>query len=206
MLYRFLILFFSLVLRIAFRYEIVNRPKKSPGTPLLVCANHLSLIDIVSLACAYPDRLYFVAKEELNHVFLFSAIFRHLGTIFVDRESNDIDAMRQMLSLLKEDKKLAIFPEGTRVKSIDPRNMKEGIGLLAQRAGVPIQCVQLDAHYHFRGSVRVIFKELYVPEKLPLAQRRAQRQEIVREVFNRIYDRKEPLEAFQEEKHVHSNQ
>ena len=80
--------------------------------PVLIAANHLSWLDIITIhsACA----MGFVAKAEIDNWLLFGFIARTGGTIFHRRGSHDSanGVATLMVERLKQGRRVAIFPEG----------------------------------------------------------------------------------------------
>lgn len=123
--------------------RVTGREKIPPG-PAVVCAPHSSYTDPVLIAHALTLRhkLYFMAKAELFRVPLLGPLITALGAYSTDRSSSGLGAVRTSMRLLKEGKKILIFPEGTRLRE-DSVNAKTGAIRLAQKLGVPILPVYL---------------------------------------------------------------
>lgn len=175
---------------IAFRMESVHLPDQRPDTPLLLCPNHQSMLDIVAMIVTYPEPLVFVAKEELAHSVL-GPIYKRLGTIFVDRDRVGMSTIRSILSCMEKNQPVVIFPEGTRVKEVDPANMKEGVSFIAQKSGAALLPVYIEADYRFRGRVRVHYRALLDQGPFQDLPKKDQRQALTTALFEAIYDRKE---------------
>jgi len=79
-----------------------------------------------------------MAKKELfERPFIKVALY--LADAFpVDREKQDIRAVKKALTILKKGEVLGLFPEGTRRPEGNPGNLKSGSVMLAVKSGVPI--------------------------------------------------------------------
>ena len=79
----------------------------------LVCANHLSYLDILVCAAAAP--CVFVSKIEIRRWPLFGFFARAAGTIFIDRQSRaSTDAVAQQIgAVFATGVPVLLFPEGT---------------------------------------------------------------------------------------------
>ncbi len=64
-----------------------------------------------------------------------------MGAIPLDRKSGDISAVRRALRILKSNKPLVVFPQGTRGKSLD--DYTDGVGFIAQKAKVPVYVARI---------------------------------------------------------------
>lgn len=83
------------------------------GGPVLLVANHISWLDILTLHAARHCR--FVSKADLRDWPLIGRLAAGAGTLFIERESRR-DAMRvvhHMADSLRAGEVLAVFPEGT---------------------------------------------------------------------------------------------
>ena len=72
-----------------------------------------------------------MAKTELFKNKLFGWILKKLGAYPVNRGGNDIQAVKNTLGYLKDNKQLVIFPEGTRVKENESVDLKNGVSMFA---------------------------------------------------------------------------
>ena len=113
-----------------------NLPK---GKAILSC-NHYSNWDIALYILNTTEKIKILAKKELFKNKLFGAILRNFGGIEIDREGNDINAIKNCMKALKSDKKLFVFPEGTRLKNEADilGEIKSGMALIAIKTKTPI--------------------------------------------------------------------
>ncbi|WP_034385785.1 1-acyl-sn-glycerol-3-phosphate acyltransferase [Deinococcus sp. YIM 77859] len=111
-----------------------------PGTALIVAGNHRTGLDPFLIAAALPPgrHLQFMAKKEL-FVPVIGAIIRAGGSFPVDRQANDLGAVRTGLRILQRGGTLGIFPEGTRGGG----EVQGGVALLALKGQAPILPVGL---------------------------------------------------------------
>ena len=111
-----------------------------PEGPVIVCANHSSYFDPILLALAFTRKhfLRFMAKKELFRVPVIGWAIKNAGAFPVDRKANDVGAIRTAMRILKEGKKLMVFPEGTRVAEDDATAAKAGAIHLASKLKVPL--------------------------------------------------------------------
>ena len=104
------------------------------------------------------------AKKELFQVPILKFFLKAFGAYPVSRGENDINAIRYSLKALKNDEKLIIFPEGTRVKPGMKSEPKSGSAMLALKAKVPIVPVYITpGRKAFRGCT-LTFGDPYYPE------------------------------------------
>ncbi len=139
MLYRFLKVLIWIYYKIFFRATVVgveNIPKKGAA---ILCGNHSSNFDPVTMA-AYINRLpHYMAKKELFEVTGLGWLITHLHAFPVDRESAaDMKAFRSALQVLKSGEILGIFAQGARVKAGDEKAAKAGVALIAMKGNAPV--------------------------------------------------------------------
>ena len=118
--------------RILFPAKVINK-KNMPAKRGIIACNHLALIDPAILAVHTGRHLHFIAKKELSRVPIFGAAIPKAGSVLVERGVPDVVAVKKVLKILKDDKILAVFPEGTRNKqdSEDMQELKSGAVMFA---------------------------------------------------------------------------
>lgn len=111
-----------------------------PEGGALVCGNHSSAIDPFFLAFALGKGrpICAMAKESLLKIPVIGLLLKLVGTFAVKRGASDIHAVKYAMERLKEGEYVAMFPEGTRVKSREEGEPKTGAVMLACRTGVPV--------------------------------------------------------------------
>lgn len=155
MFYKIVLVILKVLVFFIFDVKIHNKEnldKTSGG--LIVCGNHISMIDPVILAISTKRSIHYMAKKELFENKFWSFIFRNLGAFPVDRQGVSLSAIKSSLKVLNNDGVLGIYPEGTRVKKgYDESNAKAGIALIANKAKVKILPVYVEGPYKFRGKI-----------------------------------------------------
>lgn len=113
-----------------------NIPRK--GRMIFVC-NHQTNFDAVIIAAKIVKRrFYYMAKSEMFKNKFAGGFFKALGLYPVNREKNDIQAVKKTLTLLKKEKAICIFPEGTRRDADEVADAKNGVALFALKTKSPI--------------------------------------------------------------------
>lgn len=146
----------NVVFRIVYRIEVVGRKNIPKEGRIVLCSNHISNLDPIMLAIAVPRPISYMAKKELFQNKLLGKLLLTLGAFPVDRQGSDLSAIRNSLKILKEEKILGIFPEGTRVDKMNLENAKSGIGLIAIKGKSPVVPVYIDANYRVFSKVKII--------------------------------------------------
>lgn len=141
--YRFLRKILAPIIRCGMRIHTYGSEKEQAEGPLIVCANHTAMLDVLSLAFSFKRQLRFLGKKELFKIPLVGAFFRALGAYAVDRGTGDVAAIKKTLSILEEGEIVAMFPQGTRYMYVDPAEteVKSGVGMMVYRSKANVQPV-----------------------------------------------------------------
>ena len=141
-----------------------------PEGAAVICPNHSSLCDPVMACFAFTRRqqLHPMAKIEVRRIPILGKLLEWGGVIFVDRGAADVHAIKSALKLLKDGRKLLIFPEGTRVRNgVDkhgrPPVAHTGAALLASRTGVPLVPMYIPETKNWFRPTTVVIGKPFMP-------------------------------------------
>ena len=169
--YRFIRGFFGGFFKLVYRVKIVGRENEITDKPYIVCANHTSLMDVVMLVISFKGQINFMAKKEIFKVPILRSFVKAMGGFPIDRKGSDVAAIKKTISMLNEGNNIGIFPQGTRCPFKNPRDteVKDGIGMIASRAGVGFMPVYIKTKREklslFRRT-KIVIGEYISPEEL----------------------------------------
>ena len=145
---------------------IVTGRANIPAGACVICANHSNYIDPLLLIYAFglPCFLHCMSKKENMEKPVIGWLYKMCGAFGVNREEQDIAAARTTLKLLKEGKKVVIFPEGTRTPVNDAEAGKTGAVRFAAKCGVPIVPVFITRGKKVFHLVRIRIGEHFEPQ------------------------------------------
>ncbi|HTO13327.1 MAG TPA: lysophospholipid acyltransferase family protein [Candidatus Binatia bacterium] len=126
------------IMKLLFRLEAHGTEHVPATGPVLLVANHSSVLDPPLVGGMTPRRLTFLAKAELFGIPGFGWLIRRLGAQPLRREGADPSALRTAQRVLQAGGALLVFPEGTRGEEGVLREAKPGAALLAMQTGVPV--------------------------------------------------------------------
>jgi 1-acyl-sn-glycerol-3-phosphate acyltransferase len=106
--------------------------------PVLVIANHQSVLDPVLVGLSTRRHLQSVARKTLYRHRLFARLINSLNAIPIDLEGVGKEGIRQILRELEKGQAILLFPEGTRTIDGKVHQLRPGIHLLLRRAQAPI--------------------------------------------------------------------
>ncbi|MBO5394614.1 MAG: 1-acyl-sn-glycerol-3-phosphate acyltransferase [Clostridia bacterium] len=114
--------------------------KNIPKGACIIVSNHTSNADAANLATHTWEKKYYLAKKELFKSKFVGGVLKSWGGIPIDRAGNDLSAIKESLKVLKNGKKLVIYPEGTRNnnENMELGEVKQGAAMLAIKGKVPV--------------------------------------------------------------------
>lgn len=110
---------------------------------VIICCNHVSLIDPVVILSEAKGKVNFLGKIELFKNKLLSWLFKKMAVIPVNRGHGSSNAIKTSVSLLNKKETLCIFPEGTRSKTKKLLPAKSGTALIAFMAQADVLPVSI---------------------------------------------------------------
>lgn len=158
MLYRFGHFVFRIVYRVFYRRRVYGRELLPDQGPLIICSNHISWQDPLSVGTALPPRyrVKFMAKGELFHNPIAGYVLKKVGAFPVDRRIADYGAIRRSFRILDEGGVIGLFPEGTRSRTGELQKIQHGAALIAGRSGAPVLPVLVVGPYRFGHPLSII--------------------------------------------------
>jgi 1-acyl-sn-glycerol-3-phosphate acyltransferase len=132
----------------AIRYDLSALDALRDERALVITTNHPSLIDIVLIASRLPRTVCIMKADLLNNPLL------GMGARLAGYISNDSpwSMIRRSVTSVQSGSQLLIFPEGTRTETPPLSPFKEGFGMIAQRAGAPVQTLFIETNSPFLGK------------------------------------------------------
>jgi len=118
--------------------EIIGIENLPESGGLIIASNHVSYLDPAVLAASVNRKIYFIAKKEIFKNTFISFILKNVNAFPVDRKNIDIIAFKKTINILREEKVLGIFPEGTRSSNGELQELKLGAIKIALKTGIPI--------------------------------------------------------------------
>ena len=186
-MYRFLVSIVSVLVKLIYRVKINGIENLKDDQPFIISANHIHIFDPVILATLTKRQIFFLSKKELFEKKLFAKFFGKLGVIPVDRDNTDIKAIKSCFRVIRDGNILGIFPEGTRVKTVDINNMKKGVALIALKNKVNILPIHIEGTYRIFSKITVEIYPMIEINNFENMEDSEAIDKLTEELFNQIY-------------------
>lgn len=116
--------------------------------PLIIAANHPSLLDAVLIVSRLPNAVCVMKAALMENIF-FGAATRLAGYI---RNHPPLAMILNSREALQTGAHLVIFPEGTRSENFPLDTCTSSTGLIASRTGIPIQTLLIEYSTPYMGK------------------------------------------------------
>ncbi len=152
----------NVLFKMCYRPTIIGKSFIPKEGRIVLAGNHTSNLDCLLLIVSTKRTIHFLAKDSLMKG-LKGKIFKGMGIIPVDRSKKDPKSLNQAIEILKSNKVIGIFPEGTinRTEEIT-MPFKYGAVKMASATHSNIVPFVITGSYHlFRKHIRIEFLEPY---------------------------------------------
>ncbi|MCD8502667.1 MAG: 1-acyl-sn-glycerol-3-phosphate acyltransferase [Bacillaceae bacterium] len=140
-----------------YKVEVIGQEHFPKENGVLLCSNHINVLD-PPLVGAYLKRpVHFMAKAELFETPILKWLVPRLNAFPVRRGMSDKQALRQGLKIIKEKKVLGIFPEGTRSKAGELQKGLAGAGFFALKTEAEVVPVAIIGPYKKFRKLKIIY-------------------------------------------------
>jgi cytidylate kinase len=160
---------FGAAYRTLFGLRIIGAENLILSGPVLIASNHQSYLDPPLIGNLYKTEMVFFARKSLFKGFG-KWLYPQWNAIPIDQEKPDMSSMKTVIRNLKEGWRVLVFPEGQRTLTGEIGEAAPGIGMIAAKAGVPIQPVRIYGADKAlaRGSSKISFARITVKVGPPI--------------------------------------
>lgn len=138
----------SLTLLFPIRFDLSALDALASEGPLIIAANHPSLLDAVLICSRLPNAVC-VMKASLMDNIVFGVGARLAGYI---RNNAPLAMILSARETLQEGAHLVIFPEGTRTEKFPLDTCSASLGLISSRTSIPVQTLLIDYSNRYLGK------------------------------------------------------
>ena len=137
----------------------------------VIAANHQSAFDTIFFLAAF-DKTIYIIKKELIFIPVYGWYAMRLGNIYIDRKKK-IESIKKIskniVSLIKKEYKVVIFPEGTRQAPKKIGAIKPGVFMIQELLKKPIFPVYINSGETWpRNSFKIKNKNIFIKSLKPI--------------------------------------
>jgi 1-acyl-sn-glycerol-3-phosphate acyltransferase len=138
-----------------FSLRVVHPERMVESGPLIIAVNHSSFFDPPLAGICSKRGVFYLARKTLLKWPFFGPLFPAMNVIPVERDGNDMSALREVIKKIKEGNAVVLFPEGTRSPDGRLQPARAGIGLVIAKTGAPVMPMRIfGAHEAFPKNAK----------------------------------------------------
>ncbi|WP_405114740.1 lysophospholipid acyltransferase family protein [Paenibacillus sp. FSL K6-1217] len=157
MIYAFCVALLRMIYAILFPLKVVGRENVPKEGGVLLCANHISLLDPMTIGIKLKRQVRYMAKAELFDVPVLGWLIKKVGAFPVKRGGVSKESIKTSLNTLRSGHVMGIFPEGTR--NSDAGSAKKGAASFALRSGAAVVPAAIIGSYKPFRRMTVVYGE-----------------------------------------------
>ncbi|MBN2088358.1 1-acyl-sn-glycerol-3-phosphate acyltransferase [candidate division KSB1 bacterium] len=146
----FLVTFFF---KIFFGFRVKGNDVIPEQGRVILASNHISGWDPPALGIATKREVFFLAKKELFTIPVIGWLIKILNAVPIDRGVGDVRALKTFISILNREAAVILFPEGTRSKTGELGEAREGVGLIAMKTNSDIIPVYISGTRKIKNAI-----------------------------------------------------
>jgi len=124
--------------RAALDLQVSGREHLIEDGPALICANHVSYLDPPLVGTSFDNPIHYLARKSLYSNAFARWLFPKLNVVPIDQDRAGFTGLKSIIRLLKDGKRVIIFPEGARSTDGNLQRGQPGTGLVVTKAKVPV--------------------------------------------------------------------
>ena len=129
--------------KVAFNHKVYGRENLIEEGPAILASNHQSYLDPPMIGICCRRGIYYLARDTLFKIKVAGWIISKLNTVPVDRQRGDVSAMKAIIRLLQQGRRVIIFPEGTRSVDGKLQPARAGLGMVIARTLAPVVPIRI---------------------------------------------------------------
>jgi len=130
-----------------FRWRVHHADRVPATGPVILAANHTSLLDPPLVGSALHREIDYLARDSLFRIPVLGSILAAVNGVPVDREGGGAAGLRAILARLEAGRGIILFPEGTRSRDGRLQPARSGIGLAVIKSTAPVVPVYIDGAF-----------------------------------------------------------
>ncbi len=174
-----------------FAFRVVHPERIPEEGGLILAVNHQSYFDPPLAGICCRRGVYYLARKTLLEWPFFGPLFPAMNVIPVDRDGNDMSALKGVIRIIRQGNGVVLFPEGTRSPDGHLQPARPGIGLVIAKTGAPVLPMRIfGSHEAFpKGTKKINRHPITVVIGEPIHFDPAQLKPATRENYQALGDR-----------------
>lgn len=174
-----------------FSLRVVHPERMIESGPLVLAVNHSSYFDPPLAGICSHRGVYYLARKTLLQWPFFGPLFPRMNVIPVERDGNDMSALREVIKKIREGNGVVLFPEGTRSRNGNLQPARAGIGLIIAKTRAPVVPMRIFGAYDAfpKGAKGLHLVPITIVIGRPLHFSQADIEPATRETYQRLSDR-----------------
>jgi 1-acyl-sn-glycerol-3-phosphate acyltransferase len=162
--YRCSVLATKLVAKLFFRFKVIHPERTNATGPALIASNHVSFFDPPLVGISFPGDICYLARKTLYSNPVARWMFARLNVVPVDQEKAEVAPLKTVIRLLKENKRVLVFPEGSRSADGALQKGEAGAGFIVGKTLCPVVPMRIFGAYEALpiGSARVKLRKITI--------------------------------------------
>ena len=147
----------KIIARSFFSFRVIHGKRLVEEGPVILASNHQSYFDPPLVGICSRRAVYYLARKTLLNIPMLGPLLPFINVIPVDRDGNDMSALKKIIRLVRAGSGVVLFPEGTRSPDGTLQRGKSGVGLIIAKTRAPVQPMRIfGAHSAFpKGSGKI---------------------------------------------------
>lgn len=154
----------KILARSFFSFRVIHRERMIENGPVILASNHQSYFDPPLVGICSRRGVYYLARKTLLQIPVLGRLLPHINVILVDRDGNDMSALKSVIRTVKSGNGVVLFPEGTRSLDGLLQSGKAGIGLVIAKTRAPVQPMRIFGSFEAfpKGSGKIAMTPISV--------------------------------------------
>ncbi len=137
----------KLVAKLGFGFKVIHPERTALAGPLLIVSNHVSFFDPPLVGITFPEDICFLARHTLYSNPVARWMFPRLNVVPVNQEKAEVAPLKTVIRLLKDKKRVLVFPEGSRSPDGHLHKGEAGAGFIIGKTLCPVIPIRIFGAY-----------------------------------------------------------
>jgi 1-acyl-sn-glycerol-3-phosphate acyltransferase len=177
--------------KLFFDFRVVHPERIPESGGLILAVNHQSYFDPPLAGICCRRGVFYLARKTLLEWPFFGPLFPAMNVIPVDRDGNDMSALKGVIRIIRQGNGVVLFPEGTRSTDGNLQPARPGIGLVIAKTGAPVLPMRIfGSHEAFpKGTKKINLHPITVVIGHPIHFAPTELQPATRDTYQALGDR-----------------